>query len=80
MAWGQKPKKAAVPAPAPVAPLEEVVEETKHSPSAQARIEWHRLRASKGWSDARAGEAMYEFILARDLFAELNKFTWSRRL
>jgi hypothetical protein len=41
---------------------------------AKAEIEWHKVRAKKGWTAETEAMFVYEFVKAKGLFADLIAF------
>lgn len=46
----------------------------KPDPAIQAQLEWHRVKAQKGYSPETLNLLFYEFVKSRGLFKELIKF------
>lgn len=59
----------------------EIVDESAARPAASVKgqLEWHQLRAKRGWTNETTSTLFYEFIQSREMFAELVTFARKRR-
>lgn len=95
MGWGAKKVAAPAPQPATRTvsrvdetegrlvyeeiPVEPEVPKEKPSKNAKAQIEWHQLKAKKGWTEATLLLLLYEFIQNQALFVDLVAFAKRRK-